>query len=250
MQPTLGPQVILIDDIKKEVESLQEFFTELNIGTKLFEVDSLEPAYPDVPISTTELVFLDLFYNTGFGARFDAYVCIEWITKVVPAGQKYFLVIWSKDKSYTDELLQKMREMESPMPYQVEARSKPEYMLSGDNKYDISRLLGELGFLTNQEEKSTIQEFHGRVIAIEEDCVLINCLIHKETSTFEVRRFDLKLLENIKYTKGSFLTIRIETKSGSRTIDFLPDNIDRSDLFIKPDDFEDLDDVSFLIDNY
>ncbi|WP_142684367.1 hypothetical protein [Chitinophaga polysaccharea] len=249
MRPVLGPQIILIDDIKKEAEPLKEFFTERNIGTRFFEVDYVEPAYPDTPITTTELVFLDLFYNTGFGAEFDVHACIQWITKIVPAGQKYFLVIWSKDKSYTDELLQKMREMESPMPYQVEARSKPDYRLSGENKYDIDRLLNELGLLNKQEEETIVQEFHGRIIAVEEDCVLINCLIHKETSTFEVRRFDLKLLENFKYQKGSFLTIRIETKSGSRTIDFFHDDIDRSDLFIKPDDFEDLDDVSFLIDN-
>ncbi|RPD38569.1 hypothetical protein [Chitinophaga barathri] len=249
MYPELGPQVILIDDKKEEIEAIEKFLEEKHIGSVFFEADPIEPDYPLTPIDTVQLVFLDLYYGSPFAAQFDPNACTEWIERVIPPGQKYYLVIWTKDKSRSEELLELMRKKGVPMPYQVETRSKTDYKLRGGNEYDIERLLDELGVLSKPEVNSDVQEFHGRIISEEEDCVLIDCLIHKETATYEVRRFDLKLLEGIPHKNGSFVMVRIETKPGSRTIDFFADEIDRSALFVKPDDFEDLEDISFLADD-
>ena len=246
MESILGPQVIIVDDIETEVASIEHVLSEMNIGNKFFKVDYTQPAYPIEPIQTAEVVFLDLFYNTRAAAEFDPYACGEWLNHIIPQGKKYILIVWSKDTHVTDDLLKTLTEIGAPFPYLVERKLKSEYQ-SGQNEYNIKLLLKELNIKLEQIETS-VEEFHGQIIFIEEESILINCLIHEESKTFEVRRFDIDVMKNyIDIEKGKFVQIKIITTPGRRVFEFSNEARDLSKIFVKDDDFEDIGDVSFLI---
>ena len=87
----------------------------------------------------------------------------------------------------------------------------------------------------------------GQIVAIEEVSVLINCLIDKDSKTFELRRFDLEIFKKyIDIELGNFIEIKVKTTPGNREFEFNEIYKDLSEIFIKSDDFEDIGDVSFL----
>ena len=242
----LGPQVAIIDDIPAEVASIEKVLQKLNIGNKYFKVDAVEPNYPAEPIQTIEIVFLDLFYNTQIAAEFNPYACVDWLQHIIPHGKKYILIIWSKDIQHKDELLQIIKELDAPFPFHVENKLKEEYR-TANNEYNIEKLLNELDIVLEKEIQISYEIYFGQIVLIEEDSVLINCLIDQESKTFEIRRFDIEIFKNcIPLEIGKFIEIKITTTPGNREFEFTEIYQNLSDLFIKSDDFEDLGDVSFL----
>ena len=63
--------------------------------------------------------------------------------------------------------------------------------------------------------------FDGEIIEIDDDSVIVDCLIDKEHKKFQLRRFDRRPLESIvNLAEGNYLTITITTKPGSTTFEF------------------------------
>lgn len=242
----LGPQVAIIDDMPEEVASIEHVLEERHIGNKYFRVDYLEPVYPIEPIKTIEIVFLDLFYNKQMAAQFDAYACVEWIQHIIPHGKKYILIVWSKDTHYTDELLSVLKELDAPFPFMVQNKIKSDYQ-TAHNEYNIKLLLDELDIVLQKEIQISNEVYYGQIVSIEEDSVLINCLIDNDSKTFELRRFDINIFKKyISIELGRFIEIKVKTTPGNREFEFNEIHKDLSEIFIKSDDFEDLGDVSFL----
>lgn len=240
----LGPQVAIIDNNENEIKSIEVELNELKIGNKFFEVDYVEPIFPEQPLSTVELVFLDLYLQTSI-RKFDPYMCINWLNAVVPVGKKYILIIWSNDTHETEHLMEVMKQEGAPIPFLLETRVKGEYQTS-DNEYDIRRLLAELNIELSEKITLTSEEYSGQIILVEPKSILINCKIFDEPPTFEVRRFDIKPFQGyINPEKGMFLKITVVNKPGSKTFEFALDPSDLSEFFKKPDDFEGID-LSFL----
>jgi len=243
----LGPQVAIIDNNENEIQSIRVMLNELEIGNKFFEVDYTEPDFPTKPLNTVKLVFLDLYYS-DVSSDWDPYACTDWLKAVVPKDAKYILVVWSNDGYRTEELIDVMKETETPLPYFVETSPKSKYQ-DGDNTYDIERLLADLNTDLEKNVKIISNEYYGQIIAVEKENVLINCLMHENPPVFEVRRFDLKPFKGyFEPQKGMFLRIKITNKPGSKIFDFALEPSDLSGLFIKADDFEDIGDISFLSD--
>lgn len=242
----LGPQVAIIDDIQEEVASIESVLKELHIGNKYFKVDYLEPAYPLEPIQTIEIIFLDLFYNKQMAAHFDAYACVNWIKHIIPYGKRYILIVWSKDTNYSDELLLLIKELDAPYPFVIQNKIKSEYQ-TAQYEYNIKKLLNELDIVLQKEIQISNKIYLGKIVLIEEDSVLINCLIDDESKTFELRRFDIDIFKKyIHIDVGKFIEIKVKTTPWKREFEFNEISKDLSELFIKSDDFEDLGDVSFL----
>lgn len=242
----LGPQVAIIDDIHEEVVSIESVLEERHIGNKYFKVDYLEPAYPPEPIQTIEIVFLDLFYNKQMAIEFDPYACVEWIQHIIPHGKKYILIVWSKDTHFTDELLKILKELDAPYPFMVQSKLKSDYQ-TAQNEYNIKKLLDELDILLQKEIQISNEIYFGQIVSIEDESILINCLIDDESSTFELRRFDIDIFKKcITIEIGRFIEIKVKTTPGNREFEFNEINKDLSEIFIKSDDFEDIGDVSFL----
>jgi hypothetical protein len=241
----LGPQVAIVDNNYEEVKSIETRLDELNIGNVFFPVDFVKPIYPKKTISTIELVFLDLFYNTGINAAFDPFACCEWLTRIVPANKNYILIIWSNDPDHKDELMEVIELTDAPMPFFVELSPKAKYQ-SGNFQYDVTRLLNDLNRDLAQRVEITSTEYLGQIIAVEKNSVLINCRIFDSPETFEVRRFDLKPFAGaFTLEKGAFVRITVTNKPGVKTFEFIQETSDKSQFFQKPDDFKDLD-ISFL----
>lgn len=240
----LGPQVAIIDDREEDAIPIEIAFNELSIGNKFFKVDFAEPNYPKNPLQNVEIVFLDLYYNEGYGYNFDPFLCINWLEKVVPKGRKYVLVIWSRDTVHTEELLNEMQTLDMAVPYFTDTKPKNEYR-NTDNSYDIKRLLEELTKKLDEFNVKT-EEFYGKILEIEESNVLVNCLISEEPSCFEIRRFSIDPFKDyIDLEEGRFVHIKIITKPGSIAIDFSNELSDLSSKFIKVD-MENLGDLSWL----
>lgn len=232
----LGPQVAIVDDRKEEVNSILKVLDDLSIGNRFFMADSIEPQYPDSPLLNVDLVFLDLFYSTAFGTRFEPEACLEWINRIVPPGKEYALVVWSRDTDHTEELMEVMKSSHSPIPLLVETKQKNLYQI-GDGEYDIKRLLREVNLKIEEYKKPAVMEFHGQVIELEDDHVLIKCLMDEVNPTFQVRRFDAAPLSHIALSKGTFLKIKITTLAGSRKWEFIQDNRDLKQMFEQEDHF-------------
>jgi len=240
----LGPQVAIIDNNELEIKSIEVELNELKIGNKFFEADYVEPNFPVQPLSTVELVFLDLYLQTGI-QKFDPYMCINWLNAIVPAGKKYILVVWSNDTQEVDQLFTVMKQEGAPMPFLLETRTKGDYQIS-NNEYDIKRLLNELNVELSGKISLTSEEYLGQIILVEPKSVLINCKIFDDPPIFEVRRFDIKPFQGfINPEKGMFLKITVTNKPGCKTFEFALDPSNPSESFKKPDDFEGID-LSFL----
>lgn len=88
--------------------------------------------------------------------------------------------------------------------------------------------------------------FYGEILDIEEDQVLMNCLIHEEPKYFETRYFSGNLFENPQ--PNEFFKITIIEQAGLLTVTLEKVNEDLTEKFVKPDYFTDLKDCAFFIE--
>lgn len=238
-----GPDVVVIDDTYREVSSLLETLEQRGISNEYLKVDLAGNMPEHEIINSIKLIFLDLNYNIGVGSSFDANFCAELIHRIVPKGKQYYLVAWTKDIDKTESVVEVLREMDL-LPIAYVSKLKENYR-TGDTKYNIDKLLDELN---NEFDKvKEVHDFYGEIVEVEQDFVLINCLLDQERKIFQVRRFDKTPFEGyINIKVGNFISIRSITKPGSRLFEFNNEPQDLSHYFKKPNYFEGLEDSKFF----
>jgi hypothetical protein len=238
-----GPDVVIIDDTDREVVSLRETLNRRRISYEYVKVD-LAGNMPDQNlIGTIKLVFLDLNYNIGFGSSFDPHYCAELVSRIVPKGKKYFLVAWTKDSDKTDAVIEILKEADL-FPISYTSKLKEEYR-TADSSYNTERLLDELNLEFDKIIET--QMFYGEIIEVEENSVLINCLLDKEKHVLQIRRFDRTPFNNyIELVVGNFISITSVTKPGSRLFEFANETSDLTQYFKKPNYFEGLEKSNFF----
>ena len=238
-----GPDVVVIDDTDREVQSLLNTLNQRGIRNEYVKVD-LAGNMPDHNIiSNIKLVFLDLNYNIGVGSSFDPHYCAELVHRIVPRGKQYYLVAWTKDSDKTDSVIEILREQDL-LPVSYVSKLKEQFR-TGDSTYNIDKLLDELN--NDFDKIRDVHNFYGEIIEVEQDFVLINCLLDEEKKIFQIRRFDKAPFEGyINIEVGNFISIRSTTKPGSRLFEFSNESTDLSKYFKKPDYFEGLEGSKFF----
>ncbi|SIQ06443.1 hypothetical protein [Chryseobacterium sp. RU33C] len=238
-----GPDIVVIDDTEREVKSLLEALGERGINTEYIKVDLAGNMPEHKPINSFKLMFLDLNYNTGIGSTFDAEYCAELVSRIVPKDKQYYLVTWSKDVDKTESVVEVLREY-NVAPVKYSSKLKEKYR-TGDDTYNIDVLLEELNNEFNKIIK--LDEFYGEIIEIDENSILVNCLLNEEKGVYQIRKFDLiPFTDYISLEVGAIILIRSTTKPGSRLFEFFNESNDKKELFKKPNYFEGLDNSRFF----
>jgi hypothetical protein len=239
---SIGPQVAFVDDIEKQIKPLELVLTaDIHAGTIFFDASPELNKFPEQPLETVRLLFLDLHYK----GPFDAYMSAQWVISIIPPNTKYSLIIWSKDTDKKDELLSVL-EQNDLSPTYIEAWQKTDYDLESD---DFSEKIKTLIENIPYEEIINEQIVFGEIIDIEDDGLLVNCKLNEENPTFQVRRFDIDLFKNIDINKGVYVKICINTQPGTRRIDIFKEPNDLSERFKVPDYFKGLEGTAFFIED-
>lgn len=236
-----GPAVVMLDDIEKEILSIQAVLKIKEIDCEFIKLDITGDSSGLREIPNVRLIFLDLHYDN----RFDSELCVEYISRILPEEKQYYLVIWTKDPDRGSEVIEKLKQY-NLMPVDHVIKHKHKYW-EKDSEFNANKLLDEIE--RDFQQATDIQRFYGQVINIEEDHVLINCLVEEEPPVFQVRRFDRELFRDyIEIAKQIYLSIVITTKPGSRVFEFYNEPTSLAEKFTRPDYFQDLGDISFLDD--
>ncbi|MEO7214552.1 MAG: hypothetical protein ABIX36_17230 [Mucilaginibacter sp.] len=238
----LGPQVAFVDDIKREITPLENVLKDRHTGTVFFDASTDKNRFPEKPLETVKLLFLDLYYKPTFDAELSA----QWVQSIIPPHSDYTLVIWSKDTHQQEELLTILDYIELT-PTRVEAWQKTDFDLENHN---FSKNIDDLITTISGEPYYVEDILFGEIINVTDEGVFINCRLNDEKPTFQLRKFDKKLLGNIeKVEAGIFVRIHINSKPGARRMDVFEEKKDRSDLFEQPDFFKGLDGNAFFIES-
>ncbi len=238
----IGPQVAFVDDIESQIKPLNKVLTsDIHAGTIFFDASPELNRFPEKPLETVKLLFLDLHYK----GPFDAYLSAQWVTRIIPPNTKYSLIIWSKDTDRKDELLNVLKENDL-LPAYIDAWQKTDYDLKADDfSGKIKQLIEDISYEEIIDEEIVL----GEIIDIEEDGLLVNCLLDEKHPTFQVRKFDTGLFGNIDIKKGGFVKICINTQPGTRKIEIFNEVSNLSDRFKVPDFFKGLEGTAFFIED-
>jgi hypothetical protein len=76
-----------------------------------------------------------------------------------------------------------------------------------------------------------VRHFNCEVLDIEENHIIMKCIICDSPVTYQVRRFDKSLLNDIKHEIGGYVTIKATTANGLVQFEFLENNEDLSEQF-------------------
>jgi len=238
----IGPQVAFVDDIPAQIKPLESSIENIHAGSIFFNASPDIDNYPKEPIEGIQLLFLDLHYGT---IGFDPYRSAEWVNRIIPKNTKYTLIIWSKDTHEKDSLLAVLAELDI-YPTHFDAWQKTDYNLERDN---FDSKIKELIKSISGKKKNTDILF-GQIIDIEEDGYLINCLLDLQEPTFQIRKFDIELFENLNDLQvENFVKISISTEPGIRKIEVFKEINDLSEKFLTIDYFEGLKDTAFFIED-
>lgn len=135
----LEPNVIVVDDVRDEINGILDIYSSKNIGCRLFNPDLIEgDTMPDKPYTDVSLIYLDLFYSE----KFDAEQSCNWVSTIIPEKSFYVIVFWTKDPSKADEVLEHLiRHNRTPFLYFVESKSN---YLQGAQNYNFSSLVNKI----------------------------------------------------------------------------------------------------------
>jgi len=237
----LGPQVAFIDDEENQIIPLEKAINNFNTGSIFVNASPESKNYPPKPIESIKLLFLDLHYGA---IKFDPYISAEWVSRIIAPNTKYILIIWSKDTDKKEKLLAVLAETQL-YPTYIEAWQKTEFNFE---TFDFNSKIDQL-IRSTSDNKKIANIIYGQILEIEEDGILINCLLDLKKSTFQVRKFDHELFNGIKDLEiGSFIRISISTELGTRQIEVFKEVKDLSQKFLAIDYFEGLKDTAFFIE--
>ncbi|MCL1666622.1 hypothetical protein M2T82_00960 [Elizabethkingia ursingii] len=237
-----GPQIAFIDDEKSQIIPLERAISNFHTGSIYINASPESDDYPSEPIESVKLLFLDLHYG---GIKFDPYLCVEWVSRIIPSHSKYILVIWSKDIDKKEELLSVLAEGQLSPTY-FEAWQKTDFDI---NTFDFKAKIDDL-INSASDNKKIGEVIYGQVLEIEEDGFLVNCLLNMKKPTFQVRKFDNELFKGIKGVEiGNFIRILVSTELGARKIEIFSEPNDLSQKFKVVDYFEGLKDTAFFIED-
>lgn len=237
----IGPQVAFVDDIKAQIQPLEDAVNELHTGSIYFDASPEKSNFPTSPLESVEILFLDLLYYNHFDVELSA----QWVTKIIPEKSKYTLVIWSKDTDDVGQLLSLLDEI-NMTPTAHYTWQKTDFNLMEDNfKSKMEGLIRDVSYRDHIAQES----FIGEVVDIEDEAVLVNCRISSDPVVFQVRRFDKDVLGNISNVKiGTYLMINVYTKPGARMIDVFELKRDMTKEFEVQDFFKGLEGGAFFIE--
>lgn len=229
-----GPQVAIVDDNPEEVQGIMDYFDTRNVGYQYFNADIANPQYPEKPLDSVELVFLDLYYS----AKFDAEQCAQWVDDIIPDNKQYELIILSKDSHRTEEVISTLLKI-NKAPRTYDTKQKSDYNKAGG----IQQMIDEVKARVSEGQ---VQEFVGQVLDIEEDSIIIDCLVDEENNVFQKRRFEIAPFTNFLNLDGEILiTIKVTTKVGSISYEFLNSPYDAHEKFNNDAHFDGIDENSF-----
>ncbi len=236
----IGPQIAFVDDIQGDIALLENAAQTLHAGTIYFNAAPESSEFPDKPLETVEVLFLDLYYSSSF----DAEVSAQWVESIIAPNSNYTLIVWSKDTHEVNQLLRVLDGLDLT-PAHFEAWQKTDFDLK---KTDFTEKISHLFSSISNKAPYTVDRIWGQVIEVHPNEVYINCLLNEQQPTFQQRRFDTKLLGNLENLEpGMFVKIIIYSKPGARRIDILEEKKDLTQLFEQPDFFKGLEGNSFFI---
>ena len=179
----LDPNVIIIDDVKAEIQGIIDILSDSGVGCKLFNPDyAVGDSMPTKTYSDVNIVFLDLFYS----GRFDAEQSCNWVRSIIPSNSFYIIVFWTKDQSKAEEVLDLLIKKDIP-PFKVFVESKSSYLVGGI--YDFNALLNNINvecdnspaldeiIIWKKALKLTANEVIGHLIKNTEDAEIIKKII-------------------------------------------------------------------------
>jgi hypothetical protein len=140
------PNIIVIDDKYDEVVGIISYYQSNGSGCKFFNADTIEgDDMPETSFSDVNIIFLDLFLE---GDKFDPEQCSNWVKSLIPEKSFYLLIIWSKDPSHADEVIENLKIVNrSPFAFFIE--NKTDYPSQTDEKYNFDRLFEKLNVIIN-----------------------------------------------------------------------------------------------------
>lgn len=148
----LEPNVIIVDDVREEIQGIYDYFSQKGIGCKIFNPDLVEgDEFPETPFSDVSLIFLDLHYTKTF----DAELCAGWIRHILKPKSFYILVMWTKDQSKAVEVSQELTK-HYLTPFLTVIKAKTDFPNQGDSKYNFDKLIEDLN--TQLDETSALEE--------------------------------------------------------------------------------------------
>jgi hypothetical protein len=222
-------RVAIIDDVHSEVQPIIEKLEQNSISARFFDASPEHLEEAAQPIHSIELIFLDLHYNTNFNSDFQPELCAQIIESIVPPGKNYILVVWTRDPDKAEQVTDVLRLLDL-LPVKTIIKSKNEFQLSDDS--DVERLLAEID--SEITSVTDVIMFDGEIVDIEEDSIIVDCLMDKQEKKFQLRRFDRRPIEGVTdLSKGKYLTITVTTKPGSTLFEFSKAVGDLSGLFSK-----------------
>ena len=234
----IGPQVAIVDDKIEDVSYLMEYLKSQGIGYRYFDADTTKNNSPKSPLTSVELVFLDLYYTDDIHG-FNAAKCAQWIDEIIPDKKQYELVIWSKDSHKEFEVLEILSQINKSPRFCI-TKQKNDY----PHQESMAKLIDEIkSDLSNYQ----VDEFIGEILHADEDSVIIDCLIDFNNKIYQKRRFEIAPFKDyISLEEGNIITIRVSTKPGSVLYEYL-NNPDAGlkNFFDKGSFFEGIDENSF-----
>ena len=240
----LGPQVAIIDDVEQEVKLIEASLDELHIGYEFFNADPIEAKYPTKPITTIDLIFLDLFYSTNLTTTLDPYQPAQWIDSIIPQGKDYGLIILSRDTHKTNEVLDVLKEINKiPLVVKVQKKNTDTQEVA----LNVGSVIAQMREEFNRSVNENITLFYGEIIDIQKDHILLNCLLDEAHSNFQIRRFEITpFINSIDLEVGKFISVKVTTKPGSRIFEFYNETRDLSEKFVKHNPFKGLEGTAFF----
>ncbi|SHE99076.1 hypothetical protein SAMN05444405_104176 [Bacteroides luti] len=179
----LEPTVVIIDDVKEEIQGIIDDLSEKGVGCKFFNPDYSEgDDMPTKTYSDVNILFLDLFYS----GNFDAEQSCNWVRSIIPKNSFYIIVFWTKDISRASEVLILLKERDIP-PFKYFVESKSEYIVGG--AYNFKSLLKKINdacdnspaleeiIIWKKALKLTANEVIGHLINNDEDAEIIKKII-------------------------------------------------------------------------
>ena len=86
---TVGPRVAFVDDIESQITSLDEAVRDMKAGSIYFNANPEYAVYPDAPLDTVKLLFLDLYYSKDFDAEVSFMTsAIGWVRRNITSRSR------------------------------------------------------------------------------------------------------------------------------------------------------------------